>query len=157
MSQARRKSGKKGEKFCKMQKKKARFWLAHQASFEDTNRLIVKNRTNKHTNNWKRAVYWYHCDTCDSKKAKTPGMRVRAHAREGVIIVLFTIHLLPLSSCFFPLLLGYPKTTRPLRKSDGAFEKNNPSFYEKQPVVLWKTSRRFMKRRRLLYFIISSL
>lgn len=57
-------------------------------------------------------------------------MRVRAHAREGVIIVLFTIHLLPLSSCFFPLLLGYPKTTRPLRKSDGAFEKNKPSFYE---------------------------
>ena len=61
-------------------------------------------------------------------------MRVRAHAREGVIIVLFTIHLLPLSSCFFPLLLGYPKTTRPLRKSDGSFEKNNPSFYEKQAI-----------------------
>ena len=70
-------------------------------------------------------------------------MRVRAHARESVIIVLFTIHLLPLSSCFFPLLLGYPKTTRRLRKSDVSFEKtsrrfmkNNLSFYEKQAVVL---------------------
>ncbi len=81
-------------------------------------------------------------------------MRVRAHAREGVIIVLFTIHLLPLSSCFFPLLLGYPKTTRRLRKSDGSFEKNNPSFYEKQAVVLCKTSRRFAKNKPLVVVVI---
>ena len=67
-------------------------------------------------------------------------MRVRAHAREGVIIVLFTIHLLSLSSCFFPLSLGYPKTTR-------RFMKNKPSFCEKQAVVLRKTSRRFAKNK----------
>ena len=30
------------------------------------------------------------CDTCDSKKAKTPVMCVRAYAREGVIIGIFT-------------------------------------------------------------------
>ena len=90
-------------------------------------------------------------------------MRVRAHAREGVIIVLFTIHLLPLSSCFFPLSLGYPKTTRRfmknkpsfcekqavvLRKTSRRFMKNKPSFYEKQAVVLRKTSRRFVKTSR---------
>ena len=35
--------------------------------------------------------YDNYCDTCDSKKAKTIGIRAYACAREGLIIGLFTL------------------------------------------------------------------
>ena len=132
---------KRRKKFCKMQKNKTRFLLARQANIEVSKHFIVKKYITMQARGWNKDVYIGCCDTCDSKKTKPLVERVRAHAWERMIIVLFTIHLLLFSSCFFPLLFGYPKTTR-------RFMKNKPSFCEKQAVVLRKTSRRFVKTSR---------
>ena len=89
------------------------------------------------------------CDTCDSKKVKTP-VSVRAYVRaRGKIIGLFTIQFPRFSICTFPcrsfplhcvlknepLLLSKRhvvslKTTR-------CFSQNKPSFFLKQAVVLF--------------------
>ena len=96
------------------------------------------------------------CDTCDSKKAKTPVMRACAYARGDGFIGIFTIQFPRFSICTFPcrsfplhcvlknepLLLTKrhvvsPKTTR-------CFSQNDTLFSLKQHVVFPKTSRRFI-------------
>ena len=96
------------------------------------------------------------CDTCDSKKVKTPVMRACAYAREDSFIGIFTIQFPRFSICTFPcrsfplhcvlknepLLLTKrhvvsPKTTR-------CFSQNDTLFSLKQHVVFPKTSRRFI-------------
>ena len=128
----------KGEKFCKMQKNKTRFLLARQANIEDSNRFIVKKYAITQARGWNKDVYIECCDTCDSKNAKSLVDRVRAHAWERVIIVLFTIHLLLFSPCFFCLPLAYKKRHVILWKTTRRFMKNKPSFCEKRHVVLWR-------------------
>ncbi len=57
-----------------------------------------------------------YCDTCDSKKAKTPVMRAYACAREGVIVDIFTLRktqfLVGDSSVFISTSERPLKTTR---------------------------------------------
>ena len=45
----------------------------------------------------------------------------------------------------------YEKQAVVLWKTSRRFIENKPSFYEKQAVVLWKTSRRFMKNKLSFY------
>ena len=71
------------------------------------------------------------CDTCDSKKTKTPV--TRAYAREGVIICIFTFPQTQFLSSVSPLVfLSFPSCI-----------KNEPSLSIKRHVVFTKTSRRF--------------
>ena len=65
------------------------------------------------------------CDTCDSKKAKTLVVCVRACARESQIIGIFTIYIVVLHLLFYE---GYFYSK--------SFNKNKPMFYEKRAVVL---------------------
>ena len=63
-------------------------------------------------------------------------MRAYAHARGRVIIGIFTI-----------LFLVVFITSKSRKSIHPLLEKNKPSFYGKQAVVLLKTSRSFMKNK----------
>ena len=69
-----------------------------------------------------------------AKKQKLLLVYVRVCARESEITGIFTIYIVVLHLLFNE---GYFYSK--------SFDKNKPMFYEKQHVVLWKTSRRFME------------
>ena len=96
--------------------------------------------------------YKYICDTCDSKNAKTPVVRICAHVWEWVIIDFFTFRDVWMMCAQFLLLswVGFCSSV--------CVKKNNPSFcvkwtvvFQKQPVVLCKVSRRFPKNNPSFY------
>ena len=66
-----------------------------------------------------------HCDTCDSKKAKTPVMRAYACARKGLVIGLFTLRKtlfgMSCSSIVFSASEHPWKTTRHFPQNDTSF------------------------------------
>ena len=74
------------------------------------------------------------CDTCDSKKAKTPVMRAYAFAREGVIIGIFTLRktMFLLGGSLIVFLGGFR-----------TFAENKPLFFIKRHVVFIKRTRCF--------------
>ena len=78
------------------------------------------------------SILWLGCDTCDSKKAKTPVMRAYACAREGVIIGIFTLR----KTLF---LMDGSLIVFSLR----TFTENKPLFFIKRHVVFIKRTRCF--------------
>ena len=84
---------------------------------------------------WFIAYCIHLCDTCDSKKTKTPVLCVRAYARERENIDIFTIQIW---GCWFPLHCS-------IYFHFWMLIENNTLFCEKWAVVLWKTTRRFME------------
>ena len=119
------------------------------------------------------AIYHKDCDTCDSKKAKTP-VHTRVCARERRWLWRFSQFLFVHSSLinwnntsfYEKPHVVWCKTTRRFMKNHTSFYekphvvwckttrrfmKNHTSFYEKPHVVLWKTSRRFMKNHTSFY------
>ena len=87
--------------------------------------------------NWNIAHCIWYCDTCDSKKTKTPVLCVCAHARERVITGIFT---LPTWGCWFPIHSS-------VYFHFWTFIENNTLFCEKWAVVLWKTTRHFVENK----------
>ena len=74
-------------------------------------------------------------------------VRVRARAREGCysfFIIRFSIVPTPLQGKNFQPVVWW-KTTRRFMKVTCRSMKSDPLFYEMWPVVLWKATRRFMK------------
>ena len=59
--------------------------------FELLNWIFIKTYLELYSNGLKYNVLCDICDTCDSKNPKAPVVCVRAYAREGVIIGIFTI------------------------------------------------------------------
>ena len=92
------------------------------------------------------------CDTCDSKKLKLYGKGVKSGCLWKINLYIDCIKC----SCkHFSIADGRPVV---LWKTSCRFMKNKPSFYEKQAVVLWKqavvlwkTSCRFMKNKPSFY------
>ena len=76
-------------------------------------------------------------------------MRVRVCARERAVIGIFTFHISHFT--FHISLFPFPHPLFSLSTSP----KNDLSFYEKQAVVLKKTTRRFMKNKPSLYTKVS--
>ena len=97
--------------------------------------LFIKIHQKHTVETWFIAHCIYPCDTCDSKKTKTPVMCVRAYARERENIDIFTIQIW---GCWFPLHSS-------VYFHFWMFIENNTLFCEKWAVVLWKTTRRFVK------------
>ncbi len=79
-------------------------------------------------------------------------MRVRVCARERAVIGIFTFHIshfaFPLSSSTFLLIHFAKKRPVVLWKTSRRFEENNPSFYEKQAVALYKSLHRWKQRKK---------
>ena len=84
-------------------------------------------------NNCPIVFYDEPCDTCDSKKVKTPVMRACAYAREDGFIGIFTIQFPRFSICTFPC------RSFPLH----CVLKNESLLLTKRHVVFSKTTRRF--------------
>ena len=95
---------------------------------------------------WNIAFYNVCCDTCDSKKAKTPVMRAYACARERGDCRYF--HTSKKSTfdgwfvdCFLPLDV-HRKQAVVFHKTTRCFHQNDTLFFIKRYVVFIKTSRR---------------
>ena len=84
---------------------------------------------------WNIAHCRYPCDTCDSKKTKTPVLCVRSYTRERENIDIFTIQIW---GCWFLLHCS-------IYFHFWMFIENKTLFCKKWAVVLWKTTRRFME------------
>lgn len=95
---------------------------------------------------WNIVFYNVCCDTCDSKKAKTPVMRAYACARERVIVGIFTLrkNLLLMGGSlivFLPPNIHW-KQAVVFHKTTRCFHQNDTLFFIKRYVVFIKTSRR---------------
>ena len=99
----------------------------------NSNHLIVDIYSECVGNDLKTSEIQLSCDTCDSKKVKTPVMRACAYAREDGFIGIFTIQFPRFSICTFPC------RSFPLH----CVLKNKPLLLSKRHVVFHKTSRRF--------------
>ena len=111
------------------------FWLAFSMCFLPLSPLFIKIHQKYTVETWFIAHCIYPCDTCDSKKTKTPVMCVRAYARERENIDIFTTQIW---GCWSPLHCS-------IYFHFWMLIENNTLFCEKWAVVLWKTTRRFMK------------
>ena len=160
---------KKQRKSPKMQAWKKHFSFSFPLIFSPSNHLIVKFYLQSLITHCQTTIYNKVCDTCDSKKVKTPvDARAYAYAREDGFIGIFTIQFPRFSIWTFPcrsfpihcVLKNEPlfltkrhvvslKTTR-------RFSQNKPLFFLKQAVVFPKTSRRFSYNK-LLFFIKQSV
>ena len=99
---------------------------------------FVKTHQRKDANCWYKELYTIGCDTCDSKNTKTPVMYAYAYARTRESQWL---HVFSQFNFSLPLLLlaATKKRHVVLEKTIRCFMKNDPSFYEKQAVVLPET------------------
>ena len=127
------KSEKKMRKSPKMKAWKTHFSLSFPLIFAPSNHLIVKIYLQSLIIHCQTTIYNKVCDTCDSKKVKTPVMRACAYAREDGFIGIFTIQFSRFSICTFPC------RSFPLH----CVLKNEPLFLTKQHVVSHKTTRCF--------------
>ena len=73
-------------------------------------------------------------------------MRAYAHARERMIIGIFTIHFL----IVFIISISWKSIHPLLEKTSRRFQQNNTSFSVKQHVVFNKTTRRFQQNKPLI-------
>ena len=113
------------------------FWLAFSMCFLPLSPLFIKIHQKHTVETWFIAHCIYPCDTCDSKKTKTPVLCVCAHARERENIDIFTIQIW---GCWFPLHSS-------VYFHFWTFIENNTLFCEKWAVVLWKTTRHFVENK----------
>ena len=104
------------------------FWLAFSMCFLPLSPLFIKIHQKYTVETWFIAHCIYPCDTCDSKKTKTPVMCVRAYARERENIDIFTTQIW---GCWSPLHCS-------IYFHFWMLIENNTSFCRKQAVVLWK-------------------
>ena len=125
----REKVKKKMEKPSKRKGRKKCFSLLWYADFEWSNRLSVKIYSRCECNVLEHRSIGVSCDTCDSKKTKTPVMRVYARAWEWVFHYFFTLRDVRMMCAQF-LLLSWVCFC-----CSGCL-KNNPSFCGKWRVVL---------------------
>ena len=119
--------------FWKTEEREKRFLVIFSAYFESLKIVFVKICLIYVVIDWIIVCCLLFCDTCDSKNAKTPGMRVYARARGRDVIGIFTIRI----GCSRLLFRGWV-FSRSL-----PFIENNTSFSPKQHVVFLKTTRRF--------------
>ena len=113
------------------------FWLAFSMCFLPLSPLFIKIHQKHTVETWFIAHCIYPCDTCDSKKTKTPVLCVRAYARERENIDIFTIQIW---GCWFPLHCS-------IYFHFWMLIENNTLFCEKWAVVLWKTTRHFVENK----------
>ena len=118
------------------------------------NTHLLKHTQKPLITNWNTELYQLYCDTCDSKKRKTPVMRVYACAREGVDIGNISFQNLGLWIACRSEISSHQNVHKKqhvvLMKTTRHFEENDTSFYAKQHVVLKKTSRRFIQKSPLM-------
>ena len=85
--------GKNRANFGGRKKEKNDFWSSFQPIFSLWNSCLLKYVWKYVVIDWIIVCCLLFCDTCDSKNAKTPGMRVYACAREKGVIDVFTIRM----------------------------------------------------------------
>ena len=96
---------------------------------------------------YKTVFYPKYCDTCDSKKAKTPvDARTRTRARRGYCRFFHNSN----SRFDISLFRVVHSSSFAFHKTSRRFLKNNTSFFTKQAVIFPKTTRRFSKMSRRL-------
>ena len=121
--------GKNRANFGGRKKEKNDFWSSFQPIFSLWNSCLLKYVWKYVVMDWIIVCCLLFCDTCDSKNAKTPVMRVYAHAWEWVFHYFFTLRDVRMMCAQF-LLLSWVCFC-----CCGCL-KNNPSFYRKWRVVL---------------------
>ena len=119
--------------FWKAEKREKRLLVVFSAYFQSLKFVFVKICPIYVVIDWIIVCCLLFCDTCDSKNAKTPGMRLYARARGRDVIGIFTIRI----GCSRLLFRGWV-FSRSL-----PFIENNTSFSPKQHVVFTKITRRF--------------
>ena len=85
--------GKNRANFGGRKKEKNDFWSSFQPIFSLWNSCLLKYVWKYVVMDWIIVCCLLFCDTCDSKNAKTPVMRVYACAREKGVIDVFTIRM----------------------------------------------------------------
>ena len=123
----------KPSKFWRAEKREKRLLVVFSAYFQSLKFVFVKICPIYVVIDWIIVCCLLFCDTCDSKNAKTPGMRLYARARGRDVIGIFTIRI----GCSRLLFRGWV-FSRSL-----PFIENNTSFSPKQHVVFTKITRRF--------------
>ena len=123
----------KPSKFWRAEKREKRLLVVFSAYFQSLKFVFVKICPIYVVIDWIIVCCLLFCDTCDSKNAKTPGMRLYARARGRDVIGIFTIRI----RCSRLLFRGWV-FSRSL-----PFIENNTSFSPKQHVVFTKITRRF--------------